>query len=134
MKQIPNEIQVPLLRHQISLGKLILNLYHLPLVFWVDITIDSQQLINDLFDAFEKKQFLFRDSYRDDDDSPMFDERPSHDPSPSTSTTTSARRANSTTTSSNPESSGPSTVPAGAEAAYSLGNPISTIFNQIFGG
>ena len=63
----------------------------------------------------------------------MFDERPSHDPSPSTSTTTSARRANSTTTSSNPETSGPSTVPAGAEAAYSLGNPISTIFNQIFG-
>jgi len=76
---------------------------------------------------------FFGDSYRDDD-SPMFDERPSHDPSPSTSTTTSARRANSTTTSSNPETSGPSTVPAGAEAAYSLGNPISTIFNQIFGG
>jgi len=65
-------------------------------------------------------------------DSPMMDVRSSQDATPSTSTTTSARRLNSTTNS-NIASNGPSTVPAEAEAGYSLSNPISSIFNQFFG-
>ena len=62
MKQIPNEIQVPLLRHQISLGKLILNLYYSQFLFWINITIDSQQLINDSIDAF-KKMLTLRNNF-----------------------------------------------------------------------
>lgn len=74
--------------------------------------------------------FFGNSTNNDDNDSPMMEERSSQDPTPSTSTTASARRPNSTTNSSD---TGPSTVPAEAEAAYSLGNPISTILNQLFG-
>ena len=61
------------------------------------------------------------------------DERTPQDTIPSTSTSTSSRRPNSTTNSSETGTTGPSTVPAETEAAYSLGNPISTILNQLFG-
>jgi len=75
---------------------------------------------------------LFGSNSNEYNDSPMMDERASEDATPSTSTRTSARRPNSTTNSSI-GSNGPSTVPAEAEAGYSLSNPISSILNQFFG-
>ena len=74
-----------------------------------------------------------RNSSNDDNGSPMMGESSSQDPTPSNSTAASQGRPNSTTNSSDTGLNGPSTVPAEAEAAYSLGNPISTILNQIFG-
>ena len=59
-------------------------------------------------------------------------EQSSYSTPSSTSRVSSSRREDSTINSTS-GANGPSTVTAEAEAAYSLGNPISTILNQLFG-
>jgi len=92
----------------------------------------TQNEANSERDSSVNSSTMFGSNSSEYNDSPMMDERSSQNAAPSTSNTASARRPNSTSNSST-RANGPSTVPAEAEAGYSLGNPISSILNQFFG-